>query len=211
MWNPLRRKSAEKADEAEEIEVTKQGWLRRSARGTFRFARFISPPNPIKRQHAHSLKLAIEAFKTDRPACPDCRQNGRSGVLLPVADDPMTRRCSDPECGTTVTLNMLAQANSPILHYAPAKRRDYFLRQAMIMFIIACALVSAAAIYSAYRGSVAMFVGGLVLSAPLFMTVFAMRYRAWQADTGRFYEVAAPLGDFVRDEMRAVFSSNDRQ
>lgn len=211
MWNPLRRKRAEKAVEADEIYVTKDGWIRRAGRRTYRFARFLAPNNPVKRQHVDSLKLALEAFKTDRPACPDCQLHGRDGVLLPVADDPMSRRCSHPECGTVITLNTLAQANAPTLHYSPEKRRDYFLRQATMMFVIACVLVSAAALYSAFRGSVMMFIGGLLLSAPLFMTVFAMRYRAWQAVTGRFYETVAPLGDFVSDELRSLFSSNEQR
>ena len=34
--------------------------------------------------------------------------------------------------------------------------------------------------------------------------IFAMRYRAWQAATGRVYETKAPFGDFMRDELRSL-------
>nr|WP_176024937.1 hypothetical protein [Brucella pseudintermedia] len=158
---------------------------------------------PVKRQHSGLFKTPLkQAFTVSRPACPDCQLHGRDGVLLPVTDDPMSRRCSNSDCGRVVTLDMLARLNASQLFHASAQRHAYFVRQATMMFVIASILVSAAAIYSAYRGSVMMFIGGLIVSGPLFMTVFAMRYRAWQARTGRFYEVKAPIHDFIRDELR---------
>lgn len=158
-------------------------------------------PRFWKRENKIGWQLFRSAASPDRPACPECRRNGRHGVLLAVAGSPQLRRCSDPVCEAAFTLDELAQQHARKLHLTAAFRVDHYRRQALIMFMIASGLVSAAALFSAYRGSVAMFVGALILSVPLFMTVFAARYRAWQAATGRYYEVRAPFGDFVRDEI----------
>jgi len=199
MWNPFRKRAdAGDTEDAAPIKTDKKGWIRWPGRVV---------PKPFKGEHRQALNLALEAFKTDRPACPDCRQNGRYGVLMPVADDPMSRKCNDPECGMVITLNALAMANAPALHYAPAKRRDYFLRQATFLFVIGCAFLAAATLYAGYSRSVFMFAAALIVAVPVFSAVFVLRYRAWQADKGRFYEAQAPFGDFVRDELNSLFPS----
>lgn len=155
-------------------------------------------PRFWKRENRIGWQLFRSATSPDRPSCPVCRR----GVLLPIAGNPMTRRCSDPECETTLALADLARANAAKLHFNAESRVQLYRRQAVIMFMIASGLVSAAALFSAYRGSVGMFVATLILAVPLFMTVFAARYRAWQAEKGRYYEVRAPFGDFIRDELQ---------
>jgi hypothetical protein len=107
-------------------------------------------PRPIKDTHRNALKMTVEAFSADRPDCPDCKREGRSGVLLPISGRPNSRRCSDPDCGMEITLRELADMNAPVIHYAPEARRAYFLRSANIMFVIACAVLSAAVLYSGW-------------------------------------------------------------
>nr|WP_176024267.1 hypothetical protein [Brucella pseudintermedia] len=150
-----------------------------------------------KKENRIAWEFMRESITPDRPTCPECRR----GVLLAIAGNPQLRCCSDDDCGATITLAELDQMNATKLHFHAASRAQHFRRQAMIMFVIAAGLMSAATLYSAYSGSVAMFAGALILSVPLFMTVFAARYRAWQADTGRYYEVRAPFGDFIRAEL----------
>ncbi|NSX94426.1 hypothetical protein [Agrobacterium tumefaciens] len=162
-------------------------------------------PRPIKTAHSEALKMTIQAFSTDRPDCPDCKREGREGVLLPVPGRPNARRCSDPDCGTEITLRELAEANAPAIHYAPEARRAYFLRSATIMFVIACGVLSAAVLYSGWMGSWIMMLAAFLLSMPLFMACFAMRYRAWQVAENRFYEEKAPLGEFVQAELAGIF------
>lgn len=162
-------------------------------------------PRPIKDFHRNALKMTVAAFSADRPDCPDCKRDGRNGVLLPVPGRPNARRCSDPDCGLEITLRELADINGPVVHYAPEARRAYFLRSATILFVIACAVLSAAVLYSGWVGSGLMMFAAFLLSMPLFMGCFAMRYRAWQVAENRFYEEKAPLGEFIQAELDNIF------
>ena len=36
-------------------------------------------PRPIKDSHRNALKMTVSAFSADRPDCPDCKREGRSG------------------------------------------------------------------------------------------------------------------------------------
>ena len=49
-----------------------------------------------------------------------------------------------------------------------------------------------------------MLIVAIVITGLTFVGFFAMRYRAWQAATGRVFEAQAPFGDFMRDELRGL-------
>lgn len=190
------RKAAQTTDANDAPAADKRGFIRWPGKVI---------PRPIKDTHRNALKMTVEAFSADRPVCPDCKREGRSGVLLPVAGRANARRCSDPECGMEITLRELADINGPAIHYAPEARRAYFLRSANIMFVVACAVLSGAVLYSGWKGSGLMMFAAFLLSMPLFMSCFAMRYRAWQVAENRFYEEKAPLKDFIQSEIAAIF------
>lgn len=191
-----RRKAAQTTDANDTPVADKRGFLRWPGRVI---------PRPIKESHRAALKMTVAAFSADRAECPDCKREGRSGVLLPVSGRPNARRCSDPDCGLEITLRELADINGPVVHYAPEARRAYFLRSATILFVIACAVLSAAVLYSGWVGSGLMMFAAFLLSMPLFMGSFAMRYRAWQVAENRFYEEKAPLGEFIQAELANIF------
>ncbi|CAH0343634.1 hypothetical protein [Rhizobium sp. CECT 9324] len=190
------RKAAQTTEDNAAPVVDKRGFLRWPGKVI---------PRPIKDTHRNALKMTVAAFSADRPDCPDCRREGRAGVLLPVAGRPNARRCSDPDCGMEITLRELADINGPAIHYAPEARRAYFLRSANIMFVVACVVLSGAVLYSGWMGSGLMMFAAFLLSMPLFMGCFAMRYRAWQVAENRFYEEKAPLGDFIQAELASIF------
>lgn len=167
-------------------------------------------PRPIKASHRKTLQLTTEFFSADRPQCPDCRAEGRDGVLLPVPNRPNIRKCSDPDCALTITLRELADINGEQVHYVPEARKAYFERWATILFVVGCAVLSGAVLYSGWRGSGSMMFAAFLLSMPVFMGAFAMRYRAWQVSENRFYEEKAPLGEFVQAELANLFRSGNR-
>jgi hypothetical protein len=191
-----RRKEAQPTDADVAPVADRKGFLRWPGRVI---------PRPIKSTHVNALKMAVDAFSADRPDCPDCKREGRSGVLLPIPGKANARRCSDPECGLEITLRELADINAPAVHYAPEARREHFVRSATLMFVIACAVLSVAVLYSGWMGSWMMMFAAFLLSMPLFMACFAMRYRAWQVAENRFYEEKAPLGEFVQAELASLF------
>lgn len=197
-----RRRKAASAGEDNGEEKPKAG-----KDGIFRKYRRIVTPKLVKSENVHMATMVKDAFRVDRPPCPDCEAQGRKGRLVPVPESGNMRRCDT--CDLTITLHDVANAAEP-MYYAPEKRRDYFLRRATVYFVITCLLLSCAVLYSAWRGSWMMFIFALVFSVPLFMSVFAMRYRAWQVSNNRMFEQTAPFGDFVQDELRGLFAKNAR-
>lgn len=149
-------------------------------------------PRVIKNEHRYLAEAAHKALRKDRAACPKCG----NGMLRPTEAKEL-RRCDG--CGSVVSLDDLAIHHGYRLDATAAQRQDYFLRSATTMFLIACAVLSGAVLYSGWTGSPLLMFAAFLLSIPLFMGCFAMRYRAWQAATGRAYEVEAPFGDFIRD------------
>lgn len=198
MWIPFRKRRA-KAPDIEsgngEPTVDRKGFLRWPGK---------TVPRLVKGEHMNAYRLAREAFHTDRPQCPDCKNAGRHGVLIPIEGQPDSRQCSDPDCGMVITLRDLAAINAPIVHFAPEARQAYFIKQATLFFVVACAVLSVAVLYSSWQGSWFMFLAAIICSVPVFAGAFAMRYRAWQVKTNRFYEPTAPFGDFIRDEIEAL-------
>ncbi len=154
-------------------------------------------PRVIKNEHRYLADAAHKAFRKDRAACPKCG-NG----MLRHTEAKELRRCDG--CGSVVSLDDLAIHHGSRLDATAAQRLDYFLRSATRMFLIACAVLSAAVLYSGWTGSPELMFAAFLLSIPLFMGCFAMRYRAWQAATGRVYEAKAPFGDYMRDELRSL-------
>ncbi|NTE31985.1 hypothetical protein G6M22_24830 [Agrobacterium tumefaciens] len=85
-----------------------------------------------------------------------------------------------------------------------AQRQDHFRRSARILMQFAALGLALSTGASFFAGSTQMVVAASLLTLPVFAGAFAMRYRAWQAATGRFYEAQAPFGDFMRDELRGL-------
>ncbi|NSY46876.1 hypothetical protein [Agrobacterium tumefaciens] len=85
-----------------------------------------------------------------------------------------------------------------------AQRQDHFRRSARILMQFAALGLALSAGASFFAGSMQMVVAASLLALPVLAGAFAMRYRAWQAATGRFYEAQAPFGDFMRDELRGL-------
>lgn len=154
-------------------------------------------PRVFKNEHRYLAEAAHKAFRKDRAACPKCG----NGMLRPTEAKEL-RQCDG--CGSVVSLDELAVRHGRRLSVTAAARQDYFLRSATTMFLIACAVLSGAVLYSGWTGSPLLMLAAFLLSVPLFMGCFAMRYRAWQAATGRVYEAEAPFGDYMRDELRSL-------
>ncbi|UXT85555.1 hypothetical protein [Agrobacterium tumefaciens] len=140
---------------------------------------------------------ARRAFALDRAACPRCG----TGSLQPTGDNEL-RRCDG--CGSSVSLDELASRHGEWLNDTAEQRHDHFKRSFWLLAKIAGIALMFAAGASIYAGSSQMIFAAFVLAIPMFAAAFAMRYRAWQAATGRFYEAKAPLGDFMRDELRSL-------
>lgn len=154
-------------------------------------------PRVIKGPHRYVAAVAREALRPDRAACPSCE----AGSLQPTNDDEV--RCCD-HCGTIVTLDDLAILNGAWLDNTAPQRRDYFQRHARLLVQVACLFLALAAALSSYAGSPDMLFAAASLIPVFLAGIFAMRYRAWQAATGRVYETKAPFGDFMRDELRSL-------
>jgi hypothetical protein len=197
-----RRRKAASAGEDNGEEKPKAG-----KDGIFRRYRRIVTPKLVKSENVHMASLVRDAFRVERPPCPDCEAHGRHGRLLPVPESDNMRRCDT--CDLTITLHDVANAAEPVF-YAPEKRRQFFLRRATGYFLLTCLLLSCGVLYGAWRGSWMIFIFALIYSMPLLMSVFAMRYRAWQVANNRLFERTAPFGDFLRDEMRGLFAKNAR-
>ncbi|UXT85522.1 hypothetical protein [Agrobacterium tumefaciens] len=84
------------------------------------------------------------------------------------------------------------------------QRQDHFRRSARILMQFAVIWLLVTVSWSAYVGSVEMLIVAIVITGLTFVGFFAMRYRAWQAATGRVFEAQAPFGDFMRDELRGL-------
>mgnify|MGYP001547340924 CR=1 FL=1 len=154
-------------------------------------------PKIIKSEHRYAAAAARGAFALDRAACPHCG----SGSLHPTADREL-RRCDG--CGSSVSLDELASHHGEWLSETAAQRQDHFRRSARILMQFAALGLALSAGASLYAGSSQMVFAASLLALPVFAGAFAMRYRAWQAATGRFYEAQAPFGDFMRDELRGL-------
>ncbi|MFS2327867.1 hypothetical protein U2P60_21205 [Brucella sp. H1_1004] len=154
-------------------------------------------PEIIKPEHRYAAAAARGAFALDRAACPRCG----SGALMPTGDNEL-RRCDG--CGSSVSLDELASRHGEWLHDTAEQRHDHFKRSSRLLVQIAALALTLAAGASIYAGSSQMIFAAFLLAIPMFAGAFAMRYRAWQAATGRFYEAQAPLGDFMRDELRSL-------
>lgn len=139
---------------------------------------------------------ARRAFALDRAACPRCG----TGSLQPTGDREL-RRCDG--CGSSVSLDELAIRNGYWMGDTAAQRQERFRRRARLLAQIAVFSLVLAAGASISAGSPRMLVAAIFLVTPIFAGVFAMRYRAWQAETGRVYEAKAPFGDFIRDLVRS--------
>ncbi|TCM46322.1 hypothetical protein C8J36_11925 [Rhizobium sp. PP-F2F-G48] len=154
-------------------------------------------PRVLKNEHRYISAAARGALRADRAGCPVCE----TGSLRPTGDTEA--RCCD-QCGTVVTLDDLAIFNGERLEDSATQRHDYFRRHARLLGQVAALSLVLAAGASLYAASAQMLVAALLLSVPILAGVFAMRYRAWQAATGRVYEAKAPFGDFMRDELRGL-------
>ena len=154
-------------------------------------------PGVVKNEHRYAAAAARGAFALDRAACPYCG----SGSLQPTADREL-RRCDG--CGSSVSLDELARHHGEWLNETAAQRQDHFRRSARILMQFAALGLALSAGASFFAGSTQMVVAASLLALPVFAGAFAMRYRAWQAATGRFYEAQAPFGDFMRDELRSL-------
>lgn len=133
----------------------------------------------------------------DRAACPRCG----TGSLQPTGDREL-RRCDG--CGSSVSLDELACRNGEWLRDTAKQRHDHFRRSARIFVQFAVAWLLVTVPWSAYAGSAEMMGVAFVIFGLTGVGWFAMRYRAWQASTGRYYEARAPFGDFMRDELRGL-------
>lgn len=156
-------------------------------------------PEVIKREHWYAAAVARGAFAHDRAVCPRCG----SGSLLPTGEREL-RRCD--ECGSSVSLDELAGHHEEWLSDNAHQRQDHFRRSARVLMRFAALGLALSAAGSLYAGSSQMVVAAVLLAVPVLAGAFAMRYRAWQAATGRFYEAQAPFGDFMRDELRGLIS-----
>lgn len=154
-------------------------------------------PGIVKNAHRYAAQEARIAFRPDRAACPHCG----SGSLQPTADREL-RRCDG--CGSSVSLDELARHHGEWLNETAAQRQDHFRRSARILMQFAVVWLLLTGSWSAYVGSVEMLIVASVITGLTFVGFFAMRYRAWQAATGRVYEAKAPFGDFMRDELRGL-------
>ncbi len=154
-------------------------------------------PGVVKNEHRYAAAAARGAFALDRAACPYCG----SGSLQPTADREL-RRCDG--CGSSVSLDELARHHGEWLNETAAQRQDHFRRSARILMQFAVVWLLLTASWSAYAGSAEMLIVAIVITGLTFVGWFAMRYRAWQAATGRVFEAQAPFGDFMRDELRGL-------
>lgn len=133
----------------------------------------------------------------DRAACPRCG----TGLLQPTGDRAL-RRCDG--CGSSVSLDELAGHHGEWLSNTAHQRQEHFRRSARIFVQFALVWLLVTVPWSVYAGSLEMMGVALVIFALTGVGWFAMRYRAWQAATGRYYEAQAPFGDFMRDELRGL-------
>lgn len=154
-------------------------------------------PRVLKNEHRYVGEAARGALRPDRAACPHCG----SGSLQPTGDREL-RRCDG--CGSSVSLNELASHHGEWLNETAARRQDHFKRSARLLMQFAVVWLLLTVSWSAYAGSVEMLIVGSVITGLTFVGFFAMRYRAWQAATGRVFEAQAPFGDFMRDELRGL-------
>ncbi|RRY16186.1 hypothetical protein EGJ57_22165 [Brucella anthropi] len=154
-------------------------------------------PEIIKREHRYAAAAARGALALDRAACPRCG----TGSLQPTGDREL-RRCDG--CGSSVSLDELACRNGEWLRDTAEQRHDHFRRSARILMQFAVVWLMLTGSWSAYAGSLEMLIVAGVITFLILVGFFAMRYRAWQAATGRFYEAQAPFGDFMRDELRSL-------
>ncbi|WP_320203900.1 hypothetical protein [Agrobacterium rosae] len=103
-----------------------------------------------------------------------------------------------------MSLDELASHHGEWLNETAAQRQEHFRRSARLYLQFAVVWLLMTASWSAYVGSVKMLAVAIVITGLLFVGFFAMRYRAWQAATGRVFEAQAPFGDFMRDELRGL-------
>ena len=103
-----------------------------------------------------------------------------------------------------MSLDELARHHGEWLNETTAQRQDHFRRSARILMQFAVVWLLLTASWSAYAGSAEMLIVAIVITGLTFVGWFAMRYRAWQAATGRVFEAQAPFGDFMRDELRGL-------
>ncbi|WP_080803941.1 hypothetical protein [Agrobacterium tumefaciens] len=103
-----------------------------------------------------------------------------------------------------MSLDELASHHGQWLSETAAQRQDHFRRSARILIVFAVVWLLLTGSWSAYLGSVEMLIVAGVITGLTFVGFFAMRYRAWQAATGRVFEARAPFGDFMRDELRGL-------
>jgi len=151
----------------------------------------------IKREHRYAAAAARGALTHDRAACPHCG----SGSLLLTADREL-RRCDG--CGSSVSLDELASHHGEWLSETAAQRQEHFRRSARIFVLFALVSLLVTVPWGVYAGSSGMMGIAAFITYLTAVGWFTMRYRAWQAATGRFYEAQAPFGDFMRDELRGL-------
>ena len=154
-------------------------------------------PEIIKREHRYAAAAGRVAFAHDRAACPRCG----SGWLQPTADREL-RRCDG--CGSSVSLDELASHHGKWLNDTAHQRQDHFRRSARIFVQFALVWLLVTVSWSAYARSADMLIVAGVITFLAFVGFVAMRYRAWQASTGRVFEAQAPFADFMRDELRGL-------
>ncbi|MCJ8510308.1 hypothetical protein MUU53_20690 [Rhizobium lemnae] len=146
-------------------------------------------PEIIKREHRYAAEALRGALAHDRAACPRCG----SGSLMLTADKEV-RRCDG--CGSSVSLDELARHHGAWLSATARQRQDHFRRSARIFVQFALVWLLVTIPWSAYARSGDMLIVAGIITFLAFVGFVAMRYRAWQAATGRHDTKVVNLSDF---------------
>ena len=160
----------------------------------------ILRPRVVGADHRAGFKAAERALAGLRPHCPTCG----TGRLERVAGSPSLRACSNQECGATVSLDALSGAALE-LGIDRAEAAAQHRREATHLIYGAQSGTIAASLWAAYSGSWATLAGGAGIAAVLLALAVVARYRAWQVEHVRMFELQAPFRDFVQNEIGTLF------
>lgn len=127
--------------------------------------------------------------------CPRCRR----GRLASDPDALDMRTCDDPACDARYSLEDLGRTFA-VEGADVADLAAYERRQATTLFVAAEIVGVLAAAWAVYAQSWLTLLGALLLCLVIFATGMVHRYRAWQLEEGRMFEMRAPLGAFVASE-----------
>lgn len=163
-------------------------------RSRARWGAFAPIPRLIKDDHRFVAGQMREALRAKRPSCPICQ----SGRLHPTGHAEV-RQCD--ECRELVTLDELAITYGHWLQDTAQERFERYRRDARWLLQLWALVLVLVAILSAWLGWWSPLAAAAIVSVPVLSYAFALRYRAWQAATGRVFETRAPLSDFVKTEL----------